>query len=225
MRYFDHDTGASTDAKVTELRIACGGAAVDAYWCIVEMIYRDETPLVLLGNPVGNRDGNPVGSRDRTNVVCHWLCVDGETLGRWLAAMLEIGLLERDAENPDAVTSRRAMANIEAYVERRETARRNGRKGGRKPTRKPKANRVGSEGGTDAETEGLANKRKVLVTHKGLPNTVATDVAAAAEAAPPAAKRPLCPLCGVPLWRDTQTGRLHCDECGDAFEGAKALWR
>lgn len=220
MRYFDHDTSAADDDKIMQLRLECGGAAVDAYWFALERIYREETPLVAFGNQLATKE------------LSHRLCVfdDGaETVERWFSTMLEIGLLERDAENPDAVMSPRAKANIEAYVERKETARRNGRKGGRKPARKPKANRTPTEGAKDGNrtlAEPLAKEKEiVLVTHKGLPNTNAPCDAAAAEAAPPAAKRPLCPLCGVPLWRDTQTGRLHCDECGDAFEGAKARWR
>ena len=54
MIYFDHDTGAMGDPKMTELCIECGPGAIAAYWCILEQIYRDETPLVLFGNQGGN---------------------------------------------------------------------------------------------------------------------------------------------------------------------------
>ncbi len=29
--------------------------------------------------------------------------------------------------------------------------------------------------------------------------------------------KPLCPRCRVPLWKDNQTGSLHCSKCGEAY--------
>lgn len=200
MIYFDHDTGAMGDPKMTELCIECGPGAIAAYWCILEQIYRDETPLVLFGNQGGNRT--------LTKVVSHWLCIDSETLESWVSAMLDIGLLETDENDPNAVTSKRAMSNIEAYKAKRETARQNGKKGGRRTQRKPNANQTLTESVSGRK----ANKRKekVLVTHKGLPNTAASGDAAAAGAAPPAA----CPKCGSPLSATSvsSTG-WWCDAC------------
>ena len=46
MRYFDHDTDATKDELIQALRLECGGAAVDVYWCILENIYREETDWV-----------------------------------------------------------------------------------------------------------------------------------------------------------------------------------
>ena len=132
MIYFDHDTGAMSDPKMTELCIECGPGAIAAYWCIIEQIYRDESPLVLFANQDGNRT--------LTKVVSHWLCIDSETLESWVSEMLGIGLLETDENNPNAVTSKRAMANIEAYKAKQETARQNGKKGGRKTQPKPNKN-------------------------------------------------------------------------------------
>ena len=50
MRYFDHDTTAGSDDKIMALRLAHGGAAVDAYWVLLEMMYQSETELVIFGN-------------------------------------------------------------------------------------------------------------------------------------------------------------------------------
>lgn len=47
MLYFSHDTKASVDEKIMQLRLEFGGAAVDAYWYLVERIYEKETKLVF----------------------------------------------------------------------------------------------------------------------------------------------------------------------------------
>ena len=75
MRYFDHDVTASDDDRIMALRLECGGAAVDAYWAVLELIYRTETPLVFSEN------------RPETKSLCHRLCTDAETLGSWLSSM------------------------------------------------------------------------------------------------------------------------------------------
>lgn len=223
MLYFDHDTSAMGDPKVTELCIEHGPGAVAAYWCVLEQIYREETALVVFGNRGG------FGAV--TKVVSHWLCTDPETVGAWISAMVEIGLLERDAENPDAVTSSRAMRNIEEYREKRETARRNGKNGGRKPTRKPGANRAETASVPDCEPTRkpgakLIKEKKGFGFDKQNQKPFAPCGAAAAEAAPPAAtENPNCPLCGVPMWRNRQTGKWECDSCHDSFDDSKAVRR
>lgn len=217
MRYFDHDVTASDDDRIMALRLECGGAAVDAYWAVLELIYRTETHLVFSEN------------RPETKSLCHRLCTDAETLGSWLSSMAEIGLLNRsegDVENAVEYVSQRAMCNIAGYVSRQETARENGKKGGRKPT----ANRAGTKSvpkqkptANRQQTEPLAKekeKEKSLVTHKGLPNDDASGGAAAAKAAPP----PACPLCGTRLWRD-HLGSWHCDTCCETYDAGKvAAW-
>ena len=204
MLYFDHDTAAMGDPKLSELCIEHGPGAVAAYWVALEQIYREETPLVVFGNQGGNRS--------LTKVVGHWLCTDAETLETWFSTMVDIGLFERDADNPDAIMSSRAAKNIQAYRERRKIARQNGKKGGRKPTAKPNRNRRGTDSVSDGKPNAklIKGKEKVLVTHKGLPNTDASCGAAAAEAAPPAA----CPKCGEALTATTvsSTG-WWCDGC------------
>ena len=203
MIYFDHDTGAMADPKMTELCIECGPGAIAAYWCILEQIYRDESPLVLFANQDGNRT--------LTKVVSHWLCIDSETLESWVSAMLGIGLLETDENNPNAVTSKRAMANIEAYKAKQETARQNGKKGGRKTKPKPNANQTPTESVSGRK----ANKRK---ENKGFgfdkqnQKPCASGAAAAARAAPPAA----CPKCGSPLVAtDVSSTGWWCDGCNE----------
>lgn len=46
MLYFDHDTAAMGDPKLSELCIEHGPGAVAAYWVALEQIYREETPVV-----------------------------------------------------------------------------------------------------------------------------------------------------------------------------------
>ena len=218
MLYFDHSTTAATDSRIAELCIECGCGAVAAFWVIMEQIYRDETGLVLFENQAGNR---PV-----TKVFSHWLNVDENQLMEWVSAMLEIGLLEMDESKPGAVTNKRAVANIEAYREKCETARQNGKRGGRKPTQKPKANQAGNQTLTDPETGRKTNKTK---QNKGFgldkPNQKpnASGVAAAAKAAPPAAPEGLvadgwepcgvkCRKCGAHMLK-APNGDVACPHC------------
>lgn len=214
MRYFDHDTSASDDDKIMALRIECGGAAVDAYWAVLELIYRDETELVISEN------------QPKTKSLCHRLCIGFDQLQTWLQAMVSAGLLtaENGAENcgGDVVSygSPRASENIERYAERKETARQNGRKGGRKPKRNRTETKSVSEKNQELTQPKTKEKEKLLVTHKGLPNSCASDGAAAAKAAPASAR---CPRDGAKLWRNTQTGRLHCPECMESFDPGGVL--
>lgn len=214
MRYFDHDTSASDDDKIMALRLECGGAAVDAYWAVLELIYRDETELVVSEN------------QPKTKSLCHRLCVGFEQLRTWLQAMVLVGLLtaENGAENcgDDAVSygSPRASENIERYAERKETARQNGRKGGRKPKQNRTETKSVSKKNREESKPETKEKEKLLVTHKGLPNSCASDGAAAAKAAPASAR---CPRDGAKLWRNTQTGRLHCPECMETFDPGGVL--
>ena len=152
MLYFDHDTAAMGDPKLSELCIEHGPGAVAAYWVALEQIYREETPLVVFDNQGGNRS--------LTKVVGHWLCTDAETLETWFSTMVDIGLFERDADNPDAVMSPRAAKNIQAY---RTSEREKGRAETDSETKpKPKGNRIGFR----RETKRQANKRK----RKGIGN-------------------------------------------------------
>ena len=132
MLYFKHDIGAFRDSKVQALRIECGGAAVDAYYAILELIYERETDLVLFGNQA------------ETKSVSYWLCLDTETLEAYVRKMTEVGLLDAEEGDDGSLTlsSRRATEAIAEFQSRSETARQNGKKGGRpkgsKTKQKPK---------------------------------------------------------------------------------------
>lgn len=104
MRYFDHDTDASSDDKINALRFFHGGAAVDAYWCIIERIYKDEEPLAV-------NDFNLASLAMRLNASI----ADVQT---WIDAILEVGLLD----HTDGLISDRIWANINAYHDKREQA-------------------------------------------------------------------------------------------------------
>lgn len=119
MLYFDHDTGASRSEEMTVLRATMGGAAVDAYWMIIERLYESEEPLVF-------GDGKP-----STGAFAYWLMTDQETLMKWIAFMVEIGLLiQLPSDDAVIVTSERVERKLDDYRNRRETNRKNGRKGG-----------------------------------------------------------------------------------------------
>lgn len=105
MRYFDHDVTASQDTKIIELRLSCGGAAVDAYWYLLERMYTDERPLSVCNGKA-------------MHVHSHCLCTDDETLCSWIDSMVEIGLFI-EGEGGE-IFSNRAMMNIEDYHEKAE---------------------------------------------------------------------------------------------------------
>lgn len=211
MRYFDHDTGASNDEKIQALRLEHGGAAVDAYWTIVEQVYREETPLVFFGNRLGS------------NSLSHRLCVGSEVLEEWVLTMVELGLLERCGEDGCALTSERIEANIASYRRKCETARENGRKGGRrprsktnaKPTRKPTGNRVGTEPPSGRQA------KKTIGFHKENLMVGDDDAASCGASSSP----PCCPLCDVPLSLDLGSGGFRCGSCGDVFPAEKVRFR
>lgn len=209
MEYFNHDTTAGGDDKIIALRLEDGGAAVDAFWCILEQIYRDETALDIFGNQHVLRS------------VSHRLAVDSETLKKWISTMLEIGLLETDENDPNKITSARAMSNINAYKAKSETARQNGKKGGRKPKEKANANQSGNRTLTDAKTQGKANKNKIkdIGLHKVNLISVGENGASAANAAP--FSQPLCPFCSGKLFKNSQTGKWSCGNCCETFDADK----
>lgn len=123
MRYFDHDVTANADMKICALRKNYGGAAVDAYWTILEMIYEAEEPL---------RVG---GSWFTTDVIASKLFVSAEKLHLWINGCIMYGLLDAIDHFDDGSTliaSERATSNIEDYHAKAEVARANGAKGGRR---------------------------------------------------------------------------------------------
>lgn len=227
MRYFDHDTHAADDDAIMALRLEHGGAAVDAYWTLLELMYRDESPICLVEKPTENQGGNRVGNQVGTNVVTksvtksvsHRLCIGSETLFSYVSTMLEVGLFEGSLE---CLTSARAMRNIQNYQARAETARQNGKKGGRKTHKKPKANQVGSKAVTESVPRGLQEKkRKYMGSYKEEPIYISgEDGAEAVKTAPPS---PHCAECGNQL---TETGMQepeawYCDTCNQFIANPK----
>ena len=62
MHSFDHNTHAADDDAIMALRLEHGGAAVDAYWTLLELMSRDEALVFLAEKPKANQGGNQVGS-------------------------------------------------------------------------------------------------------------------------------------------------------------------
>lgn len=215
MRYFDHDTHAADDDAIMALRLEHGGAAVDCYWTLLEMMYRDEKPIELFDKPTENQGGNQVGTKAVTKSVSHRLCIGSDTLFLYVSTMLELELLDGTVEN---LYSARAMRNIEAYRAKQETARQNGKKGGRKPSRKPKANQGGSKAETKKEPRPLQEKkRKYIGSYKEEPIYIcASDGAATVETVPPSAQ---CLMCGSELVRTgfSDDEFWWCDNCTEHF--------
>lgn len=153
MFYFDHDTSASKDSRILMLRKQYGGAAVDAYWSIIEVLYTEEKPL-------GFSDENP-----EIFALSMWLCCDLSDLETWVHAMLRIGLLIDVSENDSEIKlwSERVGERVSEFLEKQETARQNGKKGGR--PRKEKTETKPTENQSETEKNpgvsiSLTNKNK-----------------------------------------------------------------
>lgn len=138
MFYFEHSSTAATDPKIMDLRLQHGGAAIDAYWYLVERMHHDESWIC-------------VSNANALRVVCHALCTTQEELLKWVDAMVEVGLFCYD-ETGEFIYSERADENIKAYEEKREKAR------------SAAESRWGKKGNADAmqtQCDSNANKTKI----------------------------------------------------------------
>ena len=145
MKYFNHDTTASTDELIIGLRLTHGGAAVDAYWSILERIYEHEKPFLY-----------KQGNMETISLLC-FLAIDFETLDSWVQTMCASGLLIMTEKG---LTSERAENNIKQYKARAKANKENGKKGGRKPKQNPIVTQLVSEkkpNGNPEETHSVSN--------------------------------------------------------------------
>lgn len=211
MHYFDHDTSASGDDKITALRLAHGGAAVDAYWSLLELIYNDERPLNLVDNPL------------LTNAVSHRLAIGSDELLNWVETMVSLGLFDTADDDKNAITSKRAMEHIKKYRDKVEKARLNGQKGGRKTNKKTdsKANAKRAVDLSESDAKAIRNRTRGIGSHKENQIPTASAGAAVASATPPPLPNGwektgnICPHanCFEHLIRDCSTGALWCPRC------------
>ena len=206
MLYFDHDTSASTDPTIMQLRLEHGGAAVDAYWYLIELMHKEEREVY-------------VGNAGALRVHCHTLCVDDATLGSWIYSMCEIGLITC-SEDEGTIESVRAMENIEKYQGKREKAR----SAALVKWSNANAERTQCERNAKKRKE---KKRNSSNATKSITTTKAPSDAAAAKAAPTVAddsRAPHCPLCDALLLFDVKTGGWRCGTDGSIVE-REVVWR
>ncbi len=207
MQYFDHSTGASNDPKIIQLRLKCGGAAVDAYWYFVEQMHHDMRPVC-------------VGNADAMQVHCHLLCTDKQTLEKWLDEMFSTGLLWRN-DNGE-IGSDRAMENISRFEDKREKSQAAAAKRWHNADANANAMQTHSERNAKAmPTKQNKTKQKDGIANKSNANPKASSVASAAKAAPQAAF--YCSMCDTPLTRNKQTGKWDCPSCCISFTEEKAV--
>lgn len=146
MKYFDHDVESYKDDKIMLLRHAHGSEAVDAYWAIVEQIYRDEKSF---------SDSLAICSESLAFVIG----ITTERLAECISGMLEYGLLVRDEDGD--LMSPRAAEKIDGYQERCAANAAN--------AKKPRGKRKGA-GGKHEESpanfsDSLANASESLTNH------------------------------------------------------------
>lgn len=201
--YFDHSTTAATDPKVMQLRLEMGGAAVDAYWYLLEQMHRDERGICVC-------------DAGALRVHCHTLCTGEDELKTWVSAMVSIGLFEQDPDSGEII-SPRAAQNIETYKAKSEKARSSAKARWENADAKRPHKRAQSGGKQNAMLT-KQNKTKGSSALKSTTTLPATGGAAAAGAAPAvAAKNPVCPLCQSKLYRNKQTAKWECPTCYDTF--------
>jgi hypothetical protein len=145
-----------------------------------------------------------------------------EEFADYVFHMCDIGLLERDPDNPVIVMSRRAAEHIAELNRKRETARQNGKNGGRKP----KSSNGGNQGRTKVGSKGKPKSGDIKTLNvigfdKQNQITKASVGAAVAGATPPSAddtRIPCCPLCSKRLRFDPSTLKWNCELCGEVKE-------
>lgn len=143
MKYFDHDVESYKDDKIMLLRHAHGSEAIDAYWAIVEQIYRDESAF---------SDSQPIASESLAFVIG----ITKDKLEECISGMLEYGLLVRD-EAGDLI-SPRAAGKIDGYQQRCAANMANAKK----PRRKGKTAGNKHDGNLANSSESLANRNESL---------------------------------------------------------------
>lgn len=199
MQWFDHSVNSATDPKIMRLRLECGGAAVDAYWYLVEQMHEGERPVCI-------------GDAGAMRVHCHSLCTDENELQKWVSEMVSIGLLETRDEG-GSVISKRAEKNIAGYEEKRDKARSAAEARWADANANPRKKRTQSKRNADGMPK-QDNTVQVRSAIKSTPKPSASDGADAVETAPTAAKKPVCPRCSTVVTPNAR-GAFSCPEHGD----------
>lgn len=207
MLYFDHDTSASTDPKIIQLRLECGGAAVDAYWYLIEQMHREE-------------HGVCVGNAAAMRVHCHTLCTEQKYFEKYVKSMISIGLLESD-DGGEIVYSSRALDNISEYQTKRQKASSAAKSRWDNANAKQPQKRKQCE--RNANGMPIKEKKSSNTTRITTPLLDASGDAATGKTAPPYARKALCPMCEKPTWKDS-LGVHHCDTCHDTYAKEKVVW-
>ncbi len=90
MEWFKHDSDASTDGKLSVLRMQHGSVAVDAYWYVLEQIYKYERPFSV---SIAGADADGAEYSDSMRVLCGCMQVQCEEMEALLRSMCELGLM------------------------------------------------------------------------------------------------------------------------------------
>ncbi|QTU84932.1 DUF4373 domain-containing protein [Xiamenia xianingshaonis] len=106
MEWFKHDSDASTDGRISVLRMQHGSVAVDAYWYVLEQIYKYERPFSVR---LADADAGSARYSDSMRVLCGCMQVPCEDMEALMRSMCELGLMGVVGDDPCLqVTSRRA---------------------------------------------------------------------------------------------------------------------
>lgn len=198
MQYFNHDTDASKDEKILALRIQEGGAAVDAYWYLIEKMHYEESSLCISNAAV-------------MRAHCAVLCTDLETLKGWIKACIDVELFSY-AEDENYIISDRVDANIGGYHNRKEQAAQAAK--ARWDKEKGKCNSTASAMRPHSKRNANKIKEKSSITTR---NTTTLGTGGAGAEAPPAqelSEKPTCPKCDKTPVFIVKSSQWNCEEHG-----------
>ncbi len=202
MDYFSHETMASKDDSIVQLRLSCGGGAVDAYWYCIESIYREERPLCI-------RNAGALQAH------CYFLHVDETTLKGWLEAMISIGLLVELDDG--SLTSNHAEAEIKNYRKRSKSAAKAAKIRWEKANSGSNADAKRTHSKRKANAGNNASDRNPIISISNNTNTNNASGAGFDDAAPEAKIK--CPDCqSRDIFFDATQGVFSCPACGKTFQ-------
>lgn len=144
--YFSHDSNASTDDKVLELRVEYGWEGYGIFWALIEKMFTNESTNLSHGSVKG---------------LAFHLNVNGDLLQNIISHCVNIGLFASDGVN---FWSESLLKRKQIFKDKNQTKSEAGKKGMSK--------RWGSDNKTPTENENVISKDNKIITED---NTVITE--------------------------------------------------
>lgn len=133
LKFFSHDTDASTDEKIETLRMLYGNDGYAFYFILLERIYRSNDAELDISDP------------ETCQILCRKLLITEQKFSEILQKSLKVGLFDKDAYNTrKALTSNGIKRRSSIVLKKREAM---------KERYKEQKNEQNIDGVSDAETQ------------------------------------------------------------------------